>query len=91
MPIGVPGSPIVSPRPAPVEPTHRVVTMDATHRCDACQAQAYVRTVSYNFTFEWCSHHYNLNVDMLTEAYGILETVDERWRLFEVAKLDVSG
>lgn len=77
-------------RPETKETTHHKVTMDATHRCDACHAQAYVRTVTYLGTFEFCSHHYNAHADALME-FGVLETVDERWRLFEVAKLDVSA
>ena len=76
-----------TPKPTNVVP--RIVILNSTHRCDACQAQAYVRTVTTLGTFEWCSHHFNRVADALMER--TTETIDERWRLFEVAKLDVSA
>ena len=82
------GTPVVSPKPAPTET--KVVILDATHRCDACGSQAYVRVLTYHGMFEFCSHHYNHNADALAE-YITAEILDERWRLFEVAKLDVSA
>lgn len=77
----------VSPKPAPAEPT-RIVILDANHRCDACNAQAYVRVLTYLGTFELCSHHWNSNADALA-SYITADILDERWRL-EV-KLDVSA
>lgn len=66
-----------------------VVLLDTSHRCDSCQAQAYVRTVTYWGMLEWCSHHFNKYADALMPH--TVETLDERWRLERVAKLDVSA
>lgn len=83
------GAPIASPKPAPVEPTPpRIVILDATHRCDACGSQAYVRVLTYHGMFEFCSHHYNYNADVLAE-YITADILDERWRL--ETKLDASA
>ena len=85
MPVGIP---VVSPKPAPVET--KVVILDATHRCDACGSQAYYRVLTYQGMFEFCYHHWNVNADILADKITA-EILDESWRLFEVAKLDVSA
>jgi len=72
------------------KPTTPVVILDATHRCDQCQAQAYVRVLTYHGQFEFCSHHWNVNADALAE-HITADILDETWRLNEVAKLDVSA
>ncbi len=78
---------LTAPKPSDLVPP--VILLDATHRCDACQAQAYVRTVTYDGILEWCGHHYAQYADGL--MIHTVETVDERWRLEKVAKLDVSA
>jgi len=61
--------------------------LDATDRCDSCQAQAYVRVVGVTGDLLFCAHHYNKIMDnavgydkMMKFAYQIL---DERERLDE--------
>ena len=61
--------------------------LDATDRCDSCQAKAYVKVVGVTGDLMFCAHHYNKIMDnavgydkMMKFAYQIL---DERDRLDE--------
>jgi hypothetical protein len=61
--------------------------LTANDRCDACQAQAYVKVVGVTGELCFCAHHYNKIMDnavgydkMIKFAYQI---VDERDRLIE--------
>jgi hypothetical protein len=64
-----------------------VPTLDATHRCDSCGAQAYVKLETTYGTFEFCGHHYAANeLALMPITVGY---VDERWRL--ETKLDASS
>lgn len=64
-----------------------MATLDATHRCDSCQAQAYVKVETTLGTFEFCKHHYERNeLALMPITVGFL---DERWRL--ETKLDASA
>lgn len=89
--------PTPAPTPAPEAPTDevKVSVLDSSHRCViyGCNAQAYVRAaVEYDGdtdTFDYCSHHWTeceFKVGMVAKAIH-----DERWRLEDVSKLDVSA
>ncbi len=59
--------------------------LDATDRCDRCQAQAYVKVIGKVGQLLFCSHHYNKIMD---NAVGYnkmikfaIEVTDERHRL----------
>lgn len=67
----------------------RVVVFDATDRCDLCGAQAYVSTQLLTGELLWCGHHFKRFEGAL--MVGVVEVYDERWRLDEVARLDVSA
>jgi len=66
----------------------KVWLLDATDRCDRCNAQAYVKVIGKNgLDLLFCGHHYNKAMD---NAIGYdnmmkfaLEVVDERERLIE--------
>jgi hypothetical protein len=59
--------------------------LDATDRCDRCQAQAYVKVIGKVGDLLFCAHHYNKAMD---DAIGykkmmefMVEVIDERSRL----------
>ena len=63
----------------------KVWILDATDRCDRCQAQAYVKVVGNAGELLFCSHHYNKVMD---NAVGykkmmdfMIDVIDERKRL----------
>jgi hypothetical protein len=65
----------------------KVWLLDATDRCDRCQAQAYIKVIGKTGELFFCSHHYNKVMD---NAVGydkmmkfMVEVVDERERLVE--------
>lgn len=66
-----------------------VVVFDASDRCDLCGAQAYVSTQLVSGVLLWCGHHFKRFEATL--MVGVVGLHDERWRLDEVAKLDVSA
>jgi hypothetical protein len=68
----------------------KIVILDATHRCDGCGSQAYVRVLTYYGVFEYCVHHWHTHADAMAEIITA-DILDESWRLDEVAKLDVSA
>lgn len=62
-----------------------VWVLDATDRCDRCQAQAYVKVIGQVGDLLFCAHHYNKVMDS-TEGYKkmmafMVEVIDERKRL----------
>jgi hypothetical protein len=76
---------LTAPKPSDLVPP--VILLDATHRCDACQAQAYVKVETTLGTFEFCKHHYEKNeLALMPITVGFL---DERWRL--ETRLDASA
>jgi hypothetical protein len=63
----------------------QVWLLDATDRCDRCQAQAYVKVIGEVGDLLFCGHHYNKVMDN-TEGYKkmmafMVEVIDERKRL----------
>lgn len=63
----------------------QVWLMDATDRCDRCQAQAYVKVIGDIGELLFCGHHYNKVMDN-AEGYKkmmafMVEVIDERTRL----------
>ena len=61
--------------------------LDANDRCDACEAQAYVKVTGVTGELFFCSHHYNKIMEnavgydkMMKFMYNV---VDERYRLSE--------
>lgn len=65
--------------------------LTAAERCclPKCGAQAYVRAVVKDADWWYCAHHFAEHADALFD-YGA-QILDERERLYEVAKLDVSA
>lgn len=57
-------------------------SLDARHRCDKCQSQAYVAALSptTGTALLFCGHHYNTHADAL-EAQGFVVVLDERSKL----------
>lgn len=63
----------------------KVWLLDATDRCDRCQAQAYVKVIGEVGDLLFCAHHYNKVMDN-AEGYKkmmafMVEVIDERTRL----------
>lgn len=63
----------------------QVWLLDATDRCDRCQAQAYIKVIGDIGELLFCGHHYNKVMDN-TEGYKkmmafMVEVIDERTRL----------
>lgn len=61
--------------------------LDATDRCDRCQAQAYIKVIGEIGELLFCAHHYNKIMDN-EEGYKkmmafMVEVIDERKRLEE--------
>jgi hypothetical protein len=57
-------------------------TLNSTHRCDRCGAQAYLRVYLTNgFDLLFCGHHYGRNKTAMSAL--IDSVVDERDRLNE--------
>lgn len=65
-----------------------IITLNATDRCDACRAQAYVQVFLQSGSLLFCGHHYNKHKDAVAPL--ALEVVDETFRIGD-AKLDVSA
>lgn len=64
-----------------------ITFLNATDRCDKCQAQAYVKVIGRNGELLFCAHHYNKIMD---NAVGydkmmkfMVEIIDERKKLIE--------
>jgi hypothetical protein len=51
-------------------------TLNGTHRCDRCGAQAYVRASLLTSDLLFCGHHYRLHASAL-EAAGVLITAND--------------
>ncbi len=63
----------------------QVWLLDATDRCDRCQAQAYVKVIGEVGELLFCAHHYNKVMDS-PDGYKkmmafMVEVIDERTRL----------
>ena len=62
-------------------------TLDASHRCDSCGAQAYVQTLGVTGDLLFCAHHYEgiLNNEKAQEAMTqfAYQIIDEREHLQE--------
>lgn len=62
-------------------------TLDASHRCDSCGAQAYVQTLGVTGDLLFCAHHYEgiLNNEKAQEAMTqfAYQVIDEREHLQE--------
>jgi hypothetical protein len=63
----------------------KVWLLDATDRCDRCQAQAYIKVIGNAGELLFCSHHYNKVMDD-AEGYKkmmkfMVEVIDEREKL----------
>jgi len=63
----------------------KVWLLDATDRCDRCQAQAYIKVIGNAGELLFCSHHYNKVMDDV-EGYKkmmkfMVEVIDEREKL----------
>ena len=68
-----------------IEQEEQVWLLDATDRCDKCQAQAYVKIIGNVGELLFCNHHYNKIMDN-TDGYNkmmnfMVEVIDERARL----------
>lgn len=65
----------------------KVWLLDATDRCDRCQAQAYIKVIGKVGDLLFCNHHYNkaMNDPKGYESMMnfMVEVVDERARLEE--------
>lgn len=86
-------STIATPKPVETTPDpQQIIILDATNRCviERCGAQAYVRVVFVTEDVaDFCAHHFSERADKIMAVAK--HTHDERWRLDEVAKLDVSA
>jgi hypothetical protein len=65
----------------------KVWLLDATDRCDRCQAQAYIKVIGSAGELLFCSHHYNKVMDD-PKGYEsmmkfMVEVIDERAKLEE--------
>ena len=61
--------------------------LDATDRCDRCQAQAYIKVIGNVGELLFCSHHYNKVMDN-SNGYKkmmkfMVEIIDERNKLIK--------
>jgi hypothetical protein len=65
--------------------------LTSADRCEhpRCGAQAYVRALIGDTKLHFCAHHYAEHADALFDIGA--QIIDERERLTEVAKLDVSA
>ena len=66
----------------------KVWILDATDRCDRCQAQAYVKVLGKNGSdLLFCAHHYNKAMDNAIGYDKMMKymesIIDERERLIE--------
>jgi len=63
----------------------KVWLLDATDRCDRCQAQAYIKVIGNVGELLFCSHHYNKVMDDATGYKKMMkfmvEIIDEREKL----------
>jgi len=63
----------------------KVWLLDATDRCDRCQAQAYIKVIGNPGELLFCSHHYNKVMDNATGYKKMMkfmvEIIDEREKL----------
>lgn len=59
--------------------------LDATHRCDVCNAQAYVQTIGTTGDLLFCAHHYEgiLNNEKAQKAMTqfAYQIIDERSKI----------
>lgn len=66
---------------------NNVWLLDATDRCDRCQAQAYVKVIGEIGELLFCAHHYNKVMDDVAGYKKMMafmvEVIDERSRLEE--------
>ncbi len=75
------------PTEVAVEP-ERTNTLNAANRCDHCGSQAYVSALLKTGILEFCGHcwnSYKAGIEPIAEV-----VLDERWKLTDTAKLDVS-
>lgn len=69
----------VATKPVKTE-EERTDTLDATHRCDTCGAQAYYQPIFGDGTYLlFCNHHWHKNLDALKNV--MVTKVDESWKL----------
>jgi hypothetical protein len=52
-------------------------------RCDACSAAAYVRVVIVEEPglLDFCAHHYAKHIDAMRLQLGVIDVIDERYKL----------
>lgn len=73
---------------APAPEDTDVAALTALDRCDSCGAQAYVRVLFATGNLLFCAHHATRHEEKFSEV--MLDMYDERHKLADVAKLDVS-
>ena len=66
----------------------KIWMLDATDRCDRCQAQAYVKVIGRgDLELLFCAHHYNRAMDNAVGYDNLMKfmvsVIDERERLIE--------
>jgi hypothetical protein len=68
-----------------IEQQEQVWLLDATDRCDRCNAQAYVKVIGNSGEILFCSHHYNKVIDNAVGYDKIMkfmvQIIDERNKL----------
>lgn len=72
------------PTPVDVEaPDVETFTLNATHRCDRCGAQAFVVTQHGESELLWCAHHFAQH----EETIGDAKVVDDRSKINQAASV----
>lgn len=74
--------------PETAETTDQNEELTALDRCDSCGAQAYVRARFTTGELLFCGHHFTKWESTMSPL--LLDLYDERHKLTDVAKLDVS-
>lgn len=74
---------------APEQAAEKSDILTVSDRCDLCGSQAYVQVLLSTGDLNFCAHHFTKNEEKLTHiAQAVL---DERYKLYQTAKLDVSA
>lgn len=63
--------------------------LNVNDRCDSCGGQAYVSVLFDSSELLFCNHHFRKNEAKLRERATLIS--DESYKLYDVAKLDVSA
>lgn len=80
----------VAPEPTPEEDNTPSNVLTGADHCDQCGHRAYVDVLlKSGSSLLFCFHHWNANKERIKPLADVIN--DESYKLFEVAKLDVSA